>query len=97
MPPRGKRPPPAKAGGASGVALAALTLAALVLGAVSIFFLQGRDGDSAAVQQGDAGRSAAATQASAGQADLSPEEAAARFVADLLKQHRVMIFSKSYW
>lgn len=96
MPPRGKRPPPAKAGGASG-ALAALTLAALVLGAVSIFFLQGRDSDSAAVQQGDAGRSAAATQASAGQADLSPEEAAARFVADLLKQHRVMIFSKSYW
>lgn len=88
MPPRGKRPPPSKSGGASGVALAALTLTALVLGAASIFFLQNR-GKSAAVQQGEA---AAATQA-----QLTPEEAAARFVADQLKQHRVVIFSKSYW
>lgn len=70
------------------MALAALTLTALVLGAASIFFLQNR-GKSAAVQQGEA---AAATQA-----QLTPEEAAARFVADQLKQHRVVIFSKSYW
>ncbi|KAL4443351.1 hypothetical protein ABPG75_011088 [Micractinium tetrahymenae] len=89
MPPRGKRPPPPKTGGTSGVALAALTLAALVLGAASIFFLHGGGGGSgsAAVQQEEAQAAAAA---------LTPEETAARFVADLLKQHRVMIFSKSY-
>ncbi|KAL4420887.1 hypothetical protein ABPG77_001228 [Micractinium sp. CCAP 211/92] len=85
MPPRAKRPGPAKAGSASSVALAALTLAALVLGAASIFFLKGGGSRSPAAQQEEA-----ATQ------PRTPEEAAARFVAGLLKQHRIMIFSKSY-
>ena len=93
--------PPRKRGGiksrhaSRGVVLVLLLLA----GAGAAFFIF--IGRTAGTSKGDAGEAAAGASAFADQAAAAAVDggasAAARFVSKLLKEHRVLIFSKSYW